>query len=303
MPKIITHDGVAHLDEVWAIASLFLANPALKSAEIIRTRDIPEEAFEDKTTIIVDVGRKYEPQNLNFDHHQIDAPERSPAEPLAAAGLIWQAFGKRICEKTLKEENIQVQEISKISREVEEDLITTIDFLDCEGANYDACRNPRKLAQVAGMARMISASIQSDEDFLNAVNLVEKLIRETVLECGRKERLNQELKTNPPKKDYLELSEPGHYWKNPVAAFPNVKFVVFEQPKNNEWAAQSTQHPDSLCPLPWRGKIETDLATESGVKGAKFCHTSGFYITADSKEAILKMINNSIEYGKLQKTA
>ena len=67
--KIITHNGVFHADEVFAIALLSRFSYV---SEIIRTRDssVIEAAVNDKNIIVVDCGGQYDPLMMNFDHHQ-----------------------------------------------------------------------------------------------------------------------------------------------------------------------------------------------------------------------------------------
>ena len=67
--KVITHNGVFHADEVFAIALLSRFDYV---SEIIRTRDssVIEKALSDDNTIVIDCGGQYDPLMMNFDHHQ-----------------------------------------------------------------------------------------------------------------------------------------------------------------------------------------------------------------------------------------
>lgn len=76
MKKIITHSGSFHVDEIFAIALLarfYFGKPVL-NLNIERTRDpqLLEGYTKDQNIFVIDLGGKYEPQNLNFDHHQKD---------------------------------------------------------------------------------------------------------------------------------------------------------------------------------------------------------------------------------------
>lgn len=68
--KTVTHDGIFHADEIFAIALLKeFVSPFL---EMERTRN-PEtiaNALQDPTTFVLDLGLTFDPDNLNFDHHQ-----------------------------------------------------------------------------------------------------------------------------------------------------------------------------------------------------------------------------------------
>jgi uncharacterized UPF0160 family protein len=67
--KVVTHNGIFHADEVFAIALLCRFDYV---SEIIRTRDssVIEEALNNQNTIVVDCGGQYNPLIMNFDHHQ-----------------------------------------------------------------------------------------------------------------------------------------------------------------------------------------------------------------------------------------
>ena len=65
---IVTHDGMFHSDDVFAVAallSLLDATPAI--ATVVRTRD---EDLMRKADFVVDVGGVYDSEKNRFDHHQ-----------------------------------------------------------------------------------------------------------------------------------------------------------------------------------------------------------------------------------------
>ncbi len=66
--KIITHPGSAHFDEVTAI-SLVLAVHNRTIFQIER-REPRLAELDDPNIWIIDIGDRYEPTRLNFDHHQ-----------------------------------------------------------------------------------------------------------------------------------------------------------------------------------------------------------------------------------------
>lgn len=96
MQKIITHSGKFHPDELMAISLLakFHFRKGLGDLEIIRTRN-PKELSEykkDPSVFVLDVGREFESEMLNFDHHQEDSRliwKDQPNIPKSACGLIF----------------------------------------------------------------------------------------------------------------------------------------------------------------------------------------------------------------------
>lgn len=82
MNKIVTHSGTFHADEICGVALLLRLFPG---AAVERTYTPSEDDFADPGVIVLDIGRRYEPDLSNFDHHQ-DAALPS------AAGLILRHF-------------------------------------------------------------------------------------------------------------------------------------------------------------------------------------------------------------------
>lgn len=65
-PKIGTHDGTFHCDEILGCFMLKQL-PDFKNAEIVRSRK--DEDLE-KCDVVIDVGGVYDPEKNRFDHHQ-----------------------------------------------------------------------------------------------------------------------------------------------------------------------------------------------------------------------------------------
>jgi uncharacterized UPF0160 family protein len=292
MSKIITHDGAAHLDEIAAIAALRLASPNLKNSPIHRTRDISDQELNDPKTIIIDVGSHYEPHLLNFDHHQNGAPTRNAYEPYAAAGLIWKAFSLRICKSILETKDETFAK--KVASEIEDKLIKFIDLMDCCGVNYEAVKDPKQLAQISGMGKFISISVQDDATFLKAVEMMEIYLLETIKETGRRIKFTLELHKNPPQGPILEIPEQGYYWQNPLQIYSKVKFVVFFRENDNTWGAQTVPNTETFFPKSWCGKTNKELEDETGIKGAVFCHKSAFFAVATTREQIFALITKAL---------
>jgi len=71
--KIITHNGLFHSDEVFAVAFLKYIYEH-ETVNIIRTRDteLIAKAQQETKTYVLDVGGLHEKEKRNFDHHQED---------------------------------------------------------------------------------------------------------------------------------------------------------------------------------------------------------------------------------------
>lgn len=75
---------------------------------------------------------------------------------------------------------------------------------------------------------------------------------------------------------------------------PLIAFVLY-QDQSDMWRVQAVtvegrgfENRVSL-PAPWRGVRDEDLATASGIPGARFCHAAGFIGGADTYEGVLAM--------------
>jgi hypothetical protein len=75
--RIFTHNGQAHLDEIFAIAMIFVLHPAFgvgHELKILRVRELPED-FDPNVDWVVDLGMVLDPSQHRYDHHQLDPSE------------------------------------------------------------------------------------------------------------------------------------------------------------------------------------------------------------------------------------
>lgn len=68
--KVITHAGVFHLDEILAIATLRELNVINEDTPIERKFQISNDELDNPSIAIIDVGKNYNDDLNNFDHHQ-----------------------------------------------------------------------------------------------------------------------------------------------------------------------------------------------------------------------------------------
>lgn len=67
LDKIVTHSGKAHRDETLAIAILITK---CENNPTIYRQNPSKKDIESDSVAVIDIGAKYDPNNLNFDHHQ-----------------------------------------------------------------------------------------------------------------------------------------------------------------------------------------------------------------------------------------
>jgi hypothetical protein len=67
--KIVSHKEPRHMDDFIAISILKMSNPEA-IIETVHPQGVPAEYYDDKSVCLVDVGGKFQPDLMNFDHHQ-----------------------------------------------------------------------------------------------------------------------------------------------------------------------------------------------------------------------------------------
>lgn len=283
--NIITHSGNFHLDELFAITfvKLFFNNEAI----ITRTREevILEEYRNDSEAWVLDVGGEYNPDMLNFDHHQNSFKEQwSDGTPLSTCGLVWNF---------LKEHNyLSPHMTDEVVREIEEQIILKVDKQDNgiekwhdadfiglynRTSTYDDIHNRQ-------FEKALTATIEFFENkFLDICDEVESVaIAQDAIEQS----------------DHLEnvivLDTLNHKAFHKLNRMTD-KMLVAMPRKDDEWKIQSLSYPDDQysrqCPMPehWRGLTGKDLSYASGFDDMIFCHKSGFMciFKGDENKAIL----------------
>lgn len=151
--KIVTHSGRFHTDEVYASALLSYLY-SIKDEDITRTRDqkIIDEAEEDEQTIIIDVGRKYDPSKLFYDHHQAEFNDSFSDDydiPLSSCGLIWKHYGQEIVKAFLAKD-VELVDVDTVYQEFYRKMVLSIDANDNgikqlknpQGVQYNFHYNP-----------------------------------------------------------------------------------------------------------------------------------------------------------------
>lgn len=74
---IVVHGGQPHVDDMYAVGlamyiSIVKNSSILFKHQMIHRRNPTKEELDNPHVLVLDVGEKYEPKLLNFDHHQLD---------------------------------------------------------------------------------------------------------------------------------------------------------------------------------------------------------------------------------------
>jgi len=290
---IVTHDGVFHSDDVFAVAALLITlEKAPVVVNIIRTRDADEIR---KADFVVDVGSDYDESRNRFDHHQIGgAGVRQNSIPYASFGLVWKKFGKDISgseDVVSVVDRILVAPIDAYDAGV--DLFKSIlpDVLPYSIDDYIHDLRPtwqedplsvdkRFLEAVAFGRKVLEREVACAKAFVDAKTIVEKAYQES-----------------PDKR--LVLLDSFYPYEETLAVFPEPLFVVSPR-LDGSWNVKSVR--DDLAsfknrkdlPESWAGKRDAELAGITGVSDAIFCHTARFLAVTKSKEGALKLAKIAI---------
>jgi len=294
--KVAIHSGRFHSDEAFAIAVLQMLGPV----DYVRTRD---ESVMQQCDMRVDVGRKYDPNTGDFDHHQPEgAGKRENGIPYAAFGLVWKEFGAKICGT------------QKIADTVDDRIVQILDAIDSGFDLFDSkINNVNPFGIDSAIDDMMPSwkvedpsSEQMDEYFKPAVELASQVLKNAIEKArdsieGNEYVRNAVRNAKDERLIILDRYVPSQELLTKEA--PKALFVVLPAwpSPNDDWVikaifaeAGSFENRKKL-PASWAGKTDADLAAVTGVKDAKFCHTARFMAIARSKEGCLQLAKLALE--------
>ncbi|XP_019870916.1 MYG1 exonuclease isoform X2 [Aethina tumida] len=327
-PKIGTHGGVFHCDEVLACFMLKQL-PEYEYGEIIRTRD-PQ--ILNTCDIVVDVGAEYNPQNHRYDHHQREFHETlstvlpdigvSKNIKLSSAGLIYAHFGQDVIASILKKAKVETPEDSKkyIYLHVYDSFVEEMDAID-NGIPMYPIGDPLYRINTHLSARVHRLNPDDEASnaeimkcFNKAMDLVGAEFKEVVLEAAKtwwpariaiQEAVENRAQVYPSGE--IILLEQRQPWKDHLACLERemgiegrVKFCIFKD-KADSWRVQGIPvEPGSfICRVflrsDWHGVRDEVLSRISGIPDAIFCHSTGFIGGCKSREGAIEMAIKSLQ--------
>lgn len=283
MFKVITHSQQFHTDEVMAIALLdlyFLKD----NYSIIRSnrKDILiDEAKLNNKCFVIDIGFDYNPELLNFDHHQnSDNLCWDDGLPYSSCGLIWQ---------WLKGNSLSTFMSDDIIAKMEEKLIKKIDKHDngielWDDGNFISIYN----------RKTDDAKIQ-DIQFSKALHAAKDYIENIVIDIKNNIKADQTIlkyiKNSENIEDIVIFNSNVPNGATRVTELTSKQLVIIPRTKYS-WTIQSVPKKSKdifsiKCPSPisWRGLSDEELSMISGIPNMIFCHKNG-YVT---------MVNGSLE--------
>lgn len=285
---VATHDGSFHADEVFAIAALGLLG---EPVEVIRTRDREAVSGAD---LRVDVGFRDDARTGDFDHHQreFDAV-RDNGVRFASFGLIWRAFGTRVCEGD-----------AEVAAAVDASLVQAVDANDTgqqlTRSLIDGVRPMTANAIIGGFNARWDETLTGEQErarFDAAVALARGILERELASAASGQRAQQIVRTavtaaTDPRVVELPVNAPWKLVLVPEA--PDALFVIY--PKRQGFGLEAV--PRELgsfanrrdLPAAWGGREGADLVAVTGVHDALFCHAKRFLAVARSRDGVERLV-------------
>lgn len=284
---LVTHNGTFHADDIFATATLSILLDG--KVQVIRTRD--PEWFK-KGDYVYDVGGEYDPSRNRFDHHQKGgAGKRDNGVPYAAFGLVWKAYGDKICGS------------KEVADKIEEHLVQAIDSHD-NGINTYKTEGPVEPYLIESIFSAFRPSFKEEEDydkpFTKLVSFSKEFLERKIKKT--KDALEAEVfirKYYDDAKDKRLVVIEGDYpWSSVLKDYPEPLFVVWK--RGDVWRVgcvrkeeDSFENRKSL-PESWAGLRDEELAKVTGVPDATFCHNGRFLAVAKSKEGAIALAQKAL---------
>jgi len=289
---IATHSGNFHPDDVFSVALLsILFNDKIK---IIRTRD---EDIYSKAGFILDVGGEYYPDKKRYDHHQEGgAGKRINEIQYSTFGLLWKDFGEKICGS------------KKVANILDTKLVQIIDADDTAFDLYEInlpSVHPYLLTDIiySKSPTWKEKNISLDRAFSEAVVFAKGIIlREIKIENDKieAEKIIEDIYKKSEDKRIM-VFENSFLPDSLFSKYQEALFIVRPEKEGKNWKVKAINNDEKisisrkLFPEEWRGKNGLELAKITGVKDAVFCHNSGVFSGAKTREGAIKLAELAIE--------
>ena len=257
----LTHAGRFHADDVFSAALLREVWPDL---EIRRVFEVPE----DFDGLAFDIG------GGPFDHHGPDRACRENGMPYAAFGLLWRELGEQLVGP-------------EQARWLDEHFIQPLDKDDNFGTG-DSLADA-----IGGFNPVWDSAADPDERFWQAEAFAAQVLKNRLEGARAVTRAGALVEKALAKmQDGIVVLPRFAPWKNRLKD-SQAKLVVYPSQRGG-YSAQGVPLPDDprhrlRCsfPEPWRGLRGAQLERAAGVRGLRFCHVSGFLVSANSLESAL----------------
>lgn len=315
---IATHDGVAHADDVFAVATVLRAiGLHLTPPRVIRTRDPKLLAAAD---IVIDVGGVHDADTHRFDHHQAGgAGCRANGVPYASFGLVWVRYGHAACFATLKDtcdfdDTFAIATAATFA--VDASLVVAVDANDTGHAKSTGYSISAAIAAFNPRWCDDQSPGEFDRRFAEALKFADGTLVRAIFSAAAEARAVGEVDAAiQASKEWDDNGMPGEIlvleryvpWQERVTRSDEglaLKFVVFPA-VDGSWRAQTIQVYAGLFqpvrwafPKTWWGLRGDQMDEVTGLPGATFCHTNGFTLGHATKDGAIALAELALHIGR-----
>ncbi len=289
--NLITHDGKFHPDDVFStiFMSKYIENPILCR--------VPVSSKIETDAIVYDVGFG------KFDHHSITSRmrENSPLK-YCSFGLLWEEYGR---DYLTKEKHEYIEELYTA---IEEKLVKQIDGID--NGLFPKIKAPYKILDLDQIIDLYNPTweenLDSDIYFKRALTMANEIFDNIIHTEAAKIKATKKVlaKIDTVKDNMLILDEYLPYQdaifteENPKAK--EIKIIIYPSNRGGYCIKPRTinkETKDLLINFPkeYRGIKEDELKKISGIKTAKFVHSSGFLASTENLEDAILLAKKALE--------
>ncbi len=299
----ITHSGKFHADEATSTAILLLIRHKLMTTKV---ESVPHPALEhlrdgkemkiarvDNRTLseakISDDALVYDIGGGEFDHHQLGRNGmRKNGIYYSSVGLIWREFGKMLCSN------------ERVWQRVDDEIISVIDAGD--NGQFPEITNGVPSLSIGEIAEGYNPlwnesqeKAHQDYCFSEAVSFMYGVLTRALRDYEAEELARKEvLQAIQASQDGILVLKTYLPWKNillncGLKKAKEIRLVVYPSNRGGYYLEAAKDYDGKnkmLLPEEWRGR-DADLAND--IKGASFCHATGFIGGADTLEHAVDM--------------
>lgn len=292
---IVTHNGVFHADEVFAIAFLNIAakRTVRDLFHVIRVNNNNVDQYKDREdVIIVDIG------GGEFDHHGTRKEYRRYARKNANGEKEYKAYDFASFGKVVRayHELIDVIKDYKDYRFFDRNFVCKIDGYDNGDRSYNSDfsnllneMNPVWNAEIEWVG---DPEEEVPFNFMDAICFCMFIITkklENMKASKDAEAIIEEAKNN----EVNHIIVFDKYVPYLGKLNPDTEYVIFPSQREDGWnlSVQKNELGEFIKPLPkeWYG---FNRESNPPVEGLLFCHQSGFIAVFDTKENAIKAVTN-----------
>lgn len=287
--NLITHDSKFHPDDIF---STVLLSKIIKNPVLYRTSNVPENT----NAIIYDVGFG------KFDHHGPNAKMRTEKIKYCSFGLLWDEYGKEYLKSIT---NSNIDDLHKV---IEEKLVMQINGID--NGVFPTIIADYELTDLDKIIDMFNPTWDEepnfDEAFLKALNIAEiifdNVVRNEISKIKAKEIVLSKIDTVENNililDKYIPYNDAVFSSSNPKAK--DIKVVILPSNRGGYCVKPITVSKESKellinFPKEYFGLHDEELQKISGIKTARFVHSTGFLGTTETLEDAILLAKKALE--------